>query len=209
MTALMDSLHLSAHFRLKERYSFYLKLAAFVAVSIHVLIAAFSPPYVPTPYQLREATLQVVDYIPEIKVPPKPKEIDRPTLPPSEAEIVDDAPMDLTIPPTDDVFPEPIPLSKPEGPFVAYDKLPEAVHRVAPEYPELARMAESEGTVVVLATVGETGRVVAAEIYESDATALLERAALEAVYGWLFKPAMQRDIPVQAQTTIRFNFSLD
>lgn len=68
-------------------------------------------------------------------------------------------------------------------------------------YPALAREEKLEGTVIVRAIVDKTGRVIDAEIWESDA-AILSDAALEAVYKWRF--ALRR--PAKVTMTVPFRF---
>jgi TonB family protein len=209
MTTLMDSFHLSEHFRLKQHYGRYLRSAGLLAISIHLLLALFSPPYVPAPYHLREQTLQLINIPDEIAIPPVSKAVERPRLP-MDAEITPDAPLDMTIPPTDIIFSRPVVKTQPVDPvFIVVDEMPRVVHQVQPVYPELARLAESEGSVLVLATVGETGRVTAAKVLESNASELLEKAAVDAALEWLFRPAMQGDQPVKTQVTIPFAFTID
>jgi protein TonB len=210
MTVMMNALRLAEHFKLKERYGRYLKIAGLLAISFHLLGAVLSPPYVPTPYQLREEKLQLIEIPDEIVVPPPPKTIERPQIP-AEMEISDLAnPLETLAPNAPEgLLAGPITRPPDPGPQTFWDAKPVAVHQVVPTYPELARQAEAEGTVHVAVVINETGRVISAEVIESTATEILELAAVSAAYQWLFKPAMQRDVPVKSTIVIPFVFSLD
>jgi protein TonB len=202
----------SAHQKLKQSYTKYMVGGALSAVILTGLGMAFSPPYVESPYQLRERKVVAIEMNTEIYIPPPPKELTAPEMPVREFEASDDADAEETIGITDfnPFEPPSIPQAgggMPED-FVAFDSPPEIVHAEPPEYPDLARQAEAEGTVMVVVTIDENGRVVNASVHDSDTTEVLEIAALAAARKCLFKPAMQRDVPVRCQILIPFNFSL-
>ena len=98
--------------------------------------------------------------------------------------------------------------STPED-FVAFDSPPVLVHAEPPEYPDLARQAEADGTVTVVVTIDVTGRVINARVHDSDTIEALEQAAINAAYKFLFEPAKQRDVPVPCQILVPFEFSLN
>jgi TonB family protein len=210
MTVMMDALRLAEHFKLKERYGRYLKIAGLLAISFHLLGAVLSPPYVPSPYQLQDEKLQIIEIPDEIVVPPPPKTIERPQIP-AEMEISDLANPLETLAPTapEHLWAPPHLPPDDDGPKDFWDAKPVAVHQVVPIYPEMARQAEAEGTVHVAVVIDEMGRVISAEVVESTATEVLEVAAVSAASQWLFKPAMQRDKPVKSTIVIPFVFSLD
>jgi TonB family protein len=56
--------------------------------------------------------------------------------------------------------------------------------------------------------IDENGRVVSARVIDSDAIEVLEDAALEAAYKFLFRPARQGDVPVKCRVVIPFSFAL-
>jgi TonB family protein len=201
----------SAHFHLEQNYRKYMTVASAIAIVIHILAFKFSPPYTPSPYQLREKKLTSVELPEEIVIPPPPKEIARPQLP-QEAEISEEASEEETIAPTgfDPFAPPIVPQSGDlDEKFVAFDDPPKVVHQEVPVYPELARQAEAEGKVWVRVTIDENGRVIRATIENSTSIEALEHAAIEAAHKWLFRPAKQRDIPVKCQIVIPFEFSLE
>jgi protein TonB len=213
MSIALETLVHSEHYKLRKAYGRFLALGAVLAITFHLLVAVFSPPYTPHPYQLRERTIKAIDLPDEIVIPPPPQEISRPELP-QEAEISEEASEEETLAPTSyDPFAPPVVPDVGAGGeaqvFVAYDTPPEPVHMVPAAYPELARQAEAEGTVNLLVTIDETGRVVNATVQTSDAIQSLEQAAIDAAYKWLFKPAKQRDKPVKVRIIIPFKFSLN
>jgi protein TonB len=200
----------SAHEQLKRKYGKYMFVAALAALVLTGMGAAFAPPYVPTPYQLRERKVVSVEVPDDITIPPPPKNIATPELP-TAFEASDDATAEETIAPTDfNPFQPPALPSAPSGPedFFAFDAPPVPVQSEAAEYPELARQAEAEGTVEVLVTIDEHGRVIAVEIYSSDTIEACEKAAMAAARKWLFQPAKQRDVPVKCKVVIPFSFVL-
>lgn len=213
MAIALETIHESAHYRLRKHYNRFLFIGTLLAIILHGLAAYFSPPYTPHPYQLRERRLTAVDLPDEIVIPPPPEAIQRPELP-QEAEISEEASEEETLAPTTfDPFAPPVqPDVSGSGSadvFVAFDEPPEPVHMVPAAYPELARQAEAEGTVQLLVTIDETGRVVDATVQSSNAIESLERAAIQAAFQWLFKPAKQRDKPVKVRIVIPFRFSLN
>ena len=92
------------------------------------------------------------------------------------------------------------------GELVYVDKLPEAITKVAPEYPSAARDAGVEGKVLVQALVSRDGRVKATVVVES--IPLLDESALAAVRQWVFEPAEVDNKPVAEWITIPVRFTL-
>ncbi len=169
--------------------------------------------------------------IPEIKIevediPPteqirRPAPPARPAVPiPTEEE---DVPEDETIEETTELnlaeLPPPPPppeddLSDESYQFVPYDEPPvmiggmEALLRLL-EYPELARKAGIEGTVVIGVLVDEKGNTVKTQVLKSDATKLgFEEAAIKALMQMKWKPAKQRDKPVKVWISVPVRFKL-
>lgn len=91
------------------------------------------------------------------------------------------------------------------GAFVPHDVEPEDLVVIKPEYPELAKQAGVDGTVLVALLVGTDGRVKDARVTRS-ASPLLDRAALEALRRWVFRPALASGHPVAVwvSETVRF-----
>ncbi len=83
---------------------------------------------------------------------------------------------------------------------------PEPVDQVAADYPEDAQESGMYGSVDVRVTVGETGKVIAAEVVSCKAPQLLCDSALAAAWKWNFKPAMRFGTPVQGTMLLPFRF---
>jgi protein TonB len=90
--------------------------------------------------------------------------------------------------------------------YVAYEKEPELVSPPEPEYPEIAREAGVEGTVLVRVLVGEDGFVKDMVIIQS--VPMLDDAAASAAQTAVFKPALQKDKPVAVWMVIPIEFQL-
>jgi protein TonB len=200
----------SANTEFKAQYPKYLQIGLLLALLIHAVAFAFWPEYVPGVYKLREEKIEVVEIPPEIEIPPPPEEIARPEVA-VEVEASDEASEEETIAPTfldaENLPPAPPPPPPEPEMFFAFDTYPVVTSSATPVYPELARKAEVEGTVVVMATIDENGNVMSAWIADSSAE-VLNQAALDAAYKFKFTPAKQRDVPVKATISIPFRFSL-
>ena len=76
-----------------------------------------------------------------------------------------------------------------------------------PRYTEVTRRAGLQGTVIVEAIIDETGRVTDVRILKPLPLGL-DRAAVEAVQSWRFKPATLAGRPVKVYYTLTANFTL-
>jgi protein TonB len=85
-------------------------------------------------------------------------------------------------------------------------KPPLRIHDVMPVYPEAARLARVEGTVIIEAVIGPTGNVVEAKILRSRP--LLDEAALVAVRQWQYTPTLLGGMPVPVVMTVTVTFTL-
>lgn len=88
--------------------------------------------------------------------------------------------------------------------YVATDEAAEPIYTVKGTYPDLARQAGAEGTVVVQALVGTDGRVRETRIVRS--IPMLNGAAQDAVRQWRFKPAATGGGPVATWVSIPITF---
>jgi TonB family protein len=79
--------------------------------------------------------------------------------------------------------------------------------RVDPTYPETARRAGAEGTVVLDVTIGADGRVVRADVVHGLPYGLSEAAA-SAVRRWQYRPARGRAGPIVSRREVRIEFRL-
>lgn len=84
---------------------------------------------------------------------------------------------------------------------------PVAIYKVQPRYTESARRSNTQGVVVVEAVIDEQGRVTDVRVLRGLPMGL-DRAALEAIQQWKFRPAMMQDRPVKVYFTLTANFTL-
>lgn len=85
--------------------------------------------------------------------------------------------------------------------------LPRLVHAPPPEYPREALRARASGEVLIRIDVGPDGAPASLELLRSSRNRSLDRAALQAVRGWRFEPAMRDGVAVAAsvQQTVSFD----
>jgi TonB family protein len=79
-------------------------------------------------------------------------------------------------------------------------------HQVAPEYPEAARRAGVQGTVVLDAVVSVEGAVT--QVNAISGPEELSLAAIEAVRWWRYEPYVVNGQPATVETTVSLNFLL-
>jgi len=79
---------------------------------------------------------------------------------------------------------------------------------VPPEYPQAARRAGQQGTVIVLASCSATGVVEDVALAQSSGFPLLDEAALEAVRRWTFAPATLDGVAVASFVRVPVDFVL-
>ena len=92
------------------------------------------------------------------------------------------------------------------GEYVYVEELPEAITKVAPVYPDIAREANVDGPVMVQALVGKDGKVKDVKVVKS--VQMLDDAAVAAVKQWVFKPALSNNKPVAVWVAVPVKFSL-
>jgi protein TonB len=185
-----------------------------VVLALVVLLAlfVFFPPFEFTPYALQaeEEEIEVVEIQPDIVIPPPPKPVPPPPIPVPDP---DPDNKEDPMPPTtwqEGSFPPPPPpgAGKKED-FVPFDDLPVPEYIARPVYPELAREAGIEGTVLLQVKVGLDHNVHEAIVLDSDVTPAMERAAIEAALQCKYKPAMQQGVEVEVWVSIRIEFRLN
>ncbi len=80
------------------------------------------------------------------------------------------------------------------------------IHRVDPDYPEIARLARVQGPVVLQATIDEEGRITNLRVVRGNP--LLIEEALSAVRQWRYSPTLLNGEPVPVITTVTVIFKL-
>ena len=83
----------------------------------------------------------------------------------------------------------------------------DAVKRVEPPYPQLARAARVAGKVIIQAMVDEQGNVISAKALTGPDKRLMD-AATAAAWAWKFTPLLSGGEPVRMVGRITFNFNL-
>lgn len=203
---------LTANDEFKLRYPRYLKGAVLAALALTALFVWLWPGYQAKPYKLRqEEAFEIIDIEPptEIVIPPPPLEV--PRIPP-EIEAADPDDPDAV-----DTIPDPIRIDTPitggpyyppsdEG-FLPSSVQPEIKFQAKADYPEIARRAGLEGTVLVHALVDVHGRVDKTVIIQG-VHPLLDKAAQAAALRCRFTPAKQRDFAVPVWVAIPYRFRL-
>lgn len=98
---------------------------------------------------------------------------------------------------------EPVPGAPAEEPIEAATLLT----KVDPTYPDMARRAGAEGTVVLDATIGADGRVVRVDVVQGLPFGLSE-AASAAVSRWKYRAARGQLGPIVSKKRVRIDFRL-
>jgi len=83
------------------------------------------------------------------------------------------------------------------------------VHKVTPDYPEIARDENIEGSVTVRVTIGPDGQVEAAVVVQSSGNAQLDDAALKAARDSIYRAPLLNGQPTTRDYLIVYTFALD
>ncbi len=151
-----NGIRLSANDLFKAQYNKYVRWATLIAIVLTLIGFMVSPKYVPNPYKLRQEEFEVVDIDDQevIDIPPPPKEAPPPPKVIEAApddEVSDDVEIADTLMDLDTAITSSMPsfnLNEGAG-FVASSENPMIIQWAKPEYPEIARRAQIEGTVIV------------------------------------------------------------
>src|SRR5664279_2681481 len=81
------------------------------------------------------------------------------------------------------------------------------IYKVQPIYPQLARQARVQGTVVLQALIDKDGTLEQLDVLSGPP--MLIKAAMDAVKQWRYKPYLVDGQPVTVQTTINVSFQLN
>jgi protein TonB len=80
------------------------------------------------------------------------------------------------------------------------------ISRIEPQYPTLARLTKTEGTVRLHAIISRDGRITSLDVISGHP--LLVQAALDAVRQWRYRPTMLNGEPVEVETSITVIFRM-
>jgi periplasmic protein TonB len=81
------------------------------------------------------------------------------------------------------------------------------IHTVQPVYPPLARAARVQGSVVLSAIIGKDGAIETLRALSGHP--MLVMAAVNAVSQWRYRPYILNNEPIEVETRITVNFTLD
>ena len=99
--------------------------------------------------------------------------------------------------------------TKPIDKFTPFDKAPVPIVPVQPYYPETAKQAGIEGTVILQFYVNEKGNVSEVEFVKKSRSSDLDEAAVSAVKKSKWKPAQKKGKAVGVWQAIPVNFKID
>ena len=80
--------------------------------------------------------------------------------------------------------------------------------RVMPVYPDSAKSAGVQGTVVLHAVISKDGEVLSLRVVNSQIDPDLAKSAVQAVSQWRYTPTLLNGEPVEIDTIIQVNYSL-
>ena len=81
------------------------------------------------------------------------------------------------------------------------------IDKVVPTYPAIARASRTSGAVVLQATISRTGTIENLRVMSGPP--MLRQAALDAVKQWRYRPYMLNGQPVEVETAVEVDFTLD
>ena len=82
------------------------------------------------------------------------------------------------------------------------------ITKVQPIYPESAKAAGAQGSVLLHVIVSKDGRPLSLQVLNSQINPDLARAAVEAVSQWRYQPTLLNGEPVEIDSTIQVKFTL-
>ena len=124
----------------------------------------------------------------------------------------DEAPVPIPVPkatPSPTPRPEPIATPTPKAPEVIVSKMisSQAIKKVQPPYPAMAKSVRAAGAVQVQILISEEGRVISASSISGHP--LLRDAAVQAAHQWVFSPTFLNGKAYKASGVLTFNFILN
>jgi protein TonB len=196
----------------KAQYNKYMRRASIIAVILTILFFWLSPKYVPNPYKIYEDKFEVVDMAEAVDIPPPPQETPKPAVNIEvalDSEVDEDVEVADTLLDSEDVMADMFGDGSDAGgeEFQVSQEKPVLTQFISPDYPEMARASQLEGTVVVKVQVGPDGSVLQAVVLTA-VHPLLDKEAIKAAKRCKFQPGRQRGIAVKAWMAIPFAFRL-
>ena len=213
---------LTANQRFKNSYRLVVALAVFASVAVHFAAFEFFPRIQAADFDFVPDQLAAIELPPEVRIPPPPEAIVRPSRPRVSAEILDEnitiaattfeqnPASDLAPPPPNvevDPSTQPVYVDRDIEPRLLNG--PEMLSLLARLYPRPLKEAGIGGDVVMWVWVDEEGRPTNAQINRSSGHDNLDAAALAIVERMEFSPAMLRDTPIGVWIAQPISFSVD
>ena len=212
MHALVRERALSAQEVFKDQYARTLRWSVLGALVVLIIVVLVMPEYHPVPYRLTNDPTVITEI--ELEAPPvdeaplreSPRQPEIAPVPDDTPDTIDDPEFVdflLNIPPADTDWTRPVDNT----PFVVAQEKPRLLQGAMADYPEMARLAGMQGTVVVKVLVAEDGTVARVEVLKG-VHPLLDRPALAAARKLVFAPGTQRGMPVRCFVAVPFRFYL-
>jgi len=168
----------------------------------------------------------IVDFVrlpPEVQPPPRderepPEEPPPPEVPPTPSLTLQTANQPqlsapqiemtaaITSGPLLDMTPLAAPASNKQTVLSGHELMP--LVRVPPRYPGRAARLQIEGSVTVEFTITADGSVADPAVIESDPPRVFDKAALQAIVQWKFKPRVENGQAVESRASQRIEFAL-
>jgi len=209
---------------LEEHDNKPLKVALLIAIFLHLILFWWNiwPDFSAKAIAKEEKKIVLVKrFIPK-KPPPQKKEIKK--MKSKKVPIPDPTPDEPEPIVEPDLEPEPelemdddFIIGIPEGPPVPDGPVragfgattPVVIHRVDPVYPELARRAKVQGTVILEAIIKRDGTVGDIKVLRSLGKLGCDEAAVAALKQWRFQPGEMNGHPVDVIMTLTIKFVLE
>jgi periplasmic protein TonB len=189
--------------------------------SMERMLIAPPPPRAPAPQVVRAAASSA----PHQTLPSLQAQLQAPSIIPTRVATISDAQslppgmMDIGGPGNGTGIPDGIALGSPPPTVVVHPPAPKRpvmisqgvatgllLSPIRPIYPEIAKQARIQGTVVIEATISRQGTIENLQVTEGPP--MLRRAAMDAVAAARYRPFLLNGEPVEVQTSIRVIFSL-
>ncbi|HKJ68104.1 MAG TPA: energy transducer TonB [bacterium] len=203
---------------LKAKYGKVIRISLILSLLLLTAVLVAVPRMEQKETEIEQPNVQIENVeIPETQQYERPPAPSRPTVPVASEN--EDIAEDVTIEETTfqefeaSEAPPPAPEEGPKVKFIPYDEPPELIGGMqalqrAIKYPEIAKEAGVEGTVIVQAFINQEGSVEEVVIVKGVPKTGLNEAAIEAVQRTKWKPAKQRDRAVGVWYSIPIVFRL-
>ncbi len=194
-------------------------VAVITAITLHILAFCILPEKIPRAYEPLPAETfyffnpvfpveEFQDKVGEVTPPEIPRVFESDLIPITEDPTVDEVIVDVDVKPR--AFPTrqaPVLAGPSNEEWLIWEKGPELLRIIQPDYPSLARQAGIEGTVHARVYIDERGRVIRVEIIESTAVVFNE-SVREALLRSEFSPAETKGVFVQSSVIVPVHFTL-